>query len=81
MSEPPDGVLADVLPAAAAALGVMLEPAPGRAVPAWALPAAARVCVFLVDGLGERLLLERGGHGPRLRELLGEPVDGAPRVL
>jgi hypothetical protein len=81
MSDRPDGVLADVLPAAAAALGVPLAAAPGRAVPAWSLPAAARVCVFLVDGLGERLLAERGGHAPSLRALLGQPADGAARVL
>lgn len=31
------------------------------------LPAAPRVCVVLVDGLGMRMLAERGGHAPFLR--------------
>ena len=64
------GSLADVLPAAAVALG-----APQREV-AWRLPEARRVCVVLVDGLGERMLAARGGHAPRLRAM-GE----AGRVL
>lgn len=55
------GALADVLPAAATALG-----APVRDVP-FELPPAARVCVLLVDGMGERLLAARGGHAPFLR--------------
>ncbi|MFP5347544.1 MAG: alkaline phosphatase family protein [Actinomycetes bacterium] len=64
---PTDGLLADVLPAAAACLGVRGGvPSP----PSWDLPAAPRVCVLLVDGLGHRLLAERGGHAPYLRELL-----------
>jgi Type I phosphodiesterase / nucleotide pyrophosphatase len=62
------GALADVLPAAAASLGV------GRPPSGLALPPAARVCVLLVDGLGERLLAARGGHAPTLRALL---PDGA----
>ena len=61
---PAVGALADLLPAAAAALG-----APLRDVP-FVLPPAPRVCVLLVDGLGERLLAARGGHAPYLRELL-----------
>jgi hypothetical protein len=62
---PVEGALADVLPAAAAALGVPVRPVP------FELPPAARVCVLLVDGLGERLLAVRGGHAPYLRDLLG----------
>ncbi|MHB1288324.1 alkaline phosphatase family protein [Georgenia sp.] len=34
------------------------------------LPAAAKVCVVLVDGLGLRQLTERGGHAPFLRARL-----------
>lgn len=56
------GALADVLPAAAVALG-----APLRDVP-FELPPAPRVCVLLVDGMGERLLAARGGHAPFLRD-------------
>jgi hypothetical protein len=62
---PVTGDLADVLPAAAASLGVQVRAAGLQ------LPPAARVCVLLVDGLGERLLAARGGHAPFLRELLG----------
>lgn len=61
---PASGALADVLPAAAAALG-----APARPVP-FELPPARRVCVLLVDGLGERLLAARGGHAPWMRQHL-----------
>ena len=57
------GSLADVLPAAAVALG-----APQREV-AWRLPEARRVVVVLVDGLGERQLAARSGHAPRLRAM------------
>lgn len=58
------GGLADVLPAAAVALGV-----PGGRAPDLELPPARRVVVLLVDGMGERLLAERGGHAPYLRSL------------
>jgi hypothetical protein len=61
---PVAGALADVLPAAAAALGQPLRPVP------FDLPPARRVCVLLVDGLGERLLAARGGHAPCMREHL-----------
>lgn len=63
---PVSGTLADVLPAAAAALGL-----PQRATPL-RLPDAARVVVVLVDGLGERLLAERAGHAPFLGGLLAD---------
>ncbi|MGL5857715.1 MAG: alkaline phosphatase family protein, partial [Angustibacter sp.] len=36
------------------------------------LPAADRVCVLLVDGLGELLLRERAGHAPFLRAHLDQ---------
>ena len=61
----PSGSLADVLPAAARALGVR-----GFVDGALELPPARRVCVLLVDGMGERLLVARGGHAPYLRSLL-----------
>jgi hypothetical protein len=58
------GSLADVLPAAAVALG-----APDGRVPELELPPARVVVVLLVDGLGELQLAERGGHAPFLRSL------------
>jgi hypothetical protein len=54
--------LAEVMTSAAAALGAdgfknVLQ-----------LPAARRVCVVMVDGLGKALLKQRGGHAPFLRQ-------------
>jgi hypothetical protein len=85
----PDGLLAprydglalsSVLPGAAGALGLDLTTATGtsslRARSDLGLPAADRVCVVLVDGLGHANLTERAGHAPFLRSLLG-----ASRVL
>lgn len=68
--------LASVLPAAAASLGV-LDPQ-GRNAAAQAvlgLPAAERVCVVLVDGLGFENLSERSGHAPFLRSLLHDGAE------
>ena len=66
--------LAAVLPGAAAALGVALTTSTGidgaAARAALGLPAADRVCVVLVDGLGLDNLAERAGHAPFLRSLL-----------
>ncbi|MET1034092.1 MAG: nucleotide pyrophosphatase/phosphodiesterase family protein [Arthrobacter sp.] len=56
--------LGEVLPSAAAALGV-----PGYAN-TLGLPAARRVCVVMADGLGKSLLAARGGHAPFLRQKL-----------
>ena len=68
--------LAAVLPAAAGALGVELETATGlgstRCADVFGLPAARRVVVVLVDGLGLHNLAERGGHAPFLRSLLSD---------
>ncbi|WP_278234617.1 alkaline phosphatase family protein [Isoptericola sp. AK164] len=68
--------LAAVLPAAAGALGLDLSTATGLrsadAAAALGLPAARRVVVVLVDGLGVHNLAERGGHAPFLRGLLPE---------
>ncbi|WP_188944114.1 alkaline phosphatase family protein [Nakamurella endophytica] len=56
--------LSAVLPGAAAALGVRLP------LPAVELPAAERVCVVLVDGLGYRQLSEHRRSAPFLATLL-----------
>lgn len=56
--------VAEVLTSAAAALKV-----PGFAN-TLELPAAQRVCVVMVDGLGRSLLKQRAGHAPYLRSLL-----------
>jgi hypothetical protein len=68
--------LAAVLPAAAGALGVDLTTATGLrssdCAAALGVPATDRVVVVLVDGLGLHNLVERGGHAPFLRSLLGD---------
>ena len=56
--------VADVLTSSAAVLGV-----PGFEN-TLNLPAAKRVCVVMVDGLGWSLLKQRGGHAPFLRGFL-----------
>ncbi|NAZ82314.1 alkaline phosphatase family protein [Kineococcus sp. R8] len=57
--------LADVLPAAARALGVPHFADPGGS--ALDLPAVERVCLLLVDGMGDEALVGRSGHAPTLR--------------
>lgn len=67
--------LGALLPGVATALGHDL----GR--PAVTLPASARVCVVLLDGLGHRQLLERARSAPFLSSLLREDralVAGCP---
>ena len=67
--------LGALLPGAAAALGRDL----GR--PAVSLPAAERICVVVVDGLGHRMLLERPRAAPFLSTLMDPEqclVAGAP---
>lgn len=62
-----------VLPAALGALGIPAPAAVGGAEEArrrLGVPAADRVVVVLVDGLGHRMLAERAGHSPFLRRLL-----------
>lgn len=54
------GALSDVLPSAAAALGV-----PGFA-DVLGLPPARQVCVLLIDGFGWNLLRREGAHAPFL---------------
>lgn len=57
-----------VLPAAARALGVDLPTGPPPvAVEGIGLRPTDKICVVLVDGLGLRMLQERGGHAPYLR--------------
>ncbi|MBD7993816.1 alkaline phosphatase family protein [Arthrobacter sp. Sa2CUA1] len=56
--------VAEVLTSAAAALSV-----PGY-TNTLGLPAARRVCVIMVDGLGRSLLKQRSGHAPYLRSLM-----------
>ena len=69
---PPYGVdsLADVLPAAARALGVARFTDPGAS--ALDLPTVDRVCVLLVDGMGEEALAGRSGHTPAMRRWRAE---------
>lgn len=70
--------LGAVLPGAAAALGAPTE------LPALPLPAAERVCVVLLDGVGAELLAEAAADGdaPFLTELAaGADVPGLPPTL
>lgn len=68
--------LGDVVPAVGAALGVPLDQPPSGLV----LPDAASYVVFLVDGLGSRLL-ERYAHAaPYLSELLVGQAPGTAGV-
>lgn len=61
--------LSGVMPAAASALGVTV-PDGDRRRDQLGLPRTDRVCVVLVDGLGQENLAERSGHAPFLRSLL-----------
>ncbi|MFL6174888.1 MAG: alkaline phosphatase family protein [Marmoricola sp.] len=71
--------LGDVLPAIATALGIDL----GFHDTELVLPPAQRYVVFLVDGLGYRLIEEYAEHAPYLHALMSEPstthgVAGVP---
>lgn len=67
--------LGDVLPAVAAALGVDV----GFHETSLVMPPASRYVVFLVDGLGHRLIESHAEHAPYLHALLREPgVAGVP---
>lgn len=71
-----DRSLGDVVPAVGAALGLRLEDAPTGLI----LPEAPAYVVFLVDGLGARLL-ERYAHAaPFLAGLLAEQAPGTAGV-
>ena len=63
--------LAEVMPSAAAALGLDGFADPLRLLPGGG--AVQRVCTVLVDGLGAALLAERGGHAAVL--VLGRPAQ------
>jgi hypothetical protein len=80
----PDGSLSEVLPAVAGVLGVRFDrdghDGAGQPGAALALPPARAVVVMLVDGLGDELLAERGGHAPFLRSLRRLPASGALSV-
>ncbi|MGL4172469.1 MAG: alkaline phosphatase family protein [Actinomycetota bacterium] len=70
-----EGTLPDVLPAIAHAMDVSTHDAFDSVHNAGTnhgltLPPASRVCVLLVDGLGEHLLRARSGHAPFLRSHL-----------
>ncbi|MBO9520494.1 MAG: alkaline phosphatase family protein [Nocardioidaceae bacterium] len=64
--------LGDVLPAVARALGVDV----GFHETSLVMPPAPRYVVFLVDGLGHRLVAEHAEHAPYLHALLNEPGSG-----
>lgn len=68
--------IAEVFTSAAAAMGA------GQFTNALRLPAAKRVCVVLVDGLGKALLKQRAGHAPFLRGVMAADNAGDhPRTL
>lgn len=67
--------LGDILPAVATALGVDV----GFHDTTLVLPPAQRYVIFLVDGLGHRLVESHAEHAPYLHALLREPgVAGVP---
>lgn len=67
--------LGDVLPAVAAALGVDV----GFHETSLVMPEAPRYVIFLVDGLGYRLVAEHAEQAPYLHALLADPgVAGVP---
>lgn len=68
--------VADLLTSAAAAMGASGFSNVLR------LPAARRICVVLVDGLGKALLTQRAGHAPFLRGVMAADGGGEhPRTL
>ncbi len=73
--EPRRAALCDVMPAVATALGVDLSATRPPSAPLQ-LPAAERVVVMLVDGLGLHLLERVGGHAPFLNKLRQQSAPG-----
>lgn len=68
--------IGEVFTSAAAALG------DARFTNALRLPAAKRVCIVLVDGLGKALLKQRAGHAPFLRSVMAADSAGEhPRTI
>jgi hypothetical protein len=68
--------LGDVVPAVAAALGVPIEDVPSGLV----LPEATSYVVFLIDGLGARLLERHAHMAPYLASLLEDQAPGTAGV-
>jgi hypothetical protein len=68
--------LGDVVPAVAVALGLDMPDAPSGLV----LPEASAYVVFLVDGLGSRLLERYADDAPFLAELLADQAPGTAGV-
>ncbi len=68
LAQAPTGTasLAEVLPAVARAMDLTVD---GAVEPSWELPAANRVVVVLVDGLGDALLARRASYAPYLTSL------------
>ncbi len=68
LAQAPTGTasLAEVLPAVARAMDLTVD---GAVEPTWELPAANRVVVVLVDGLGDTLLARRASYAPYLTSL------------
>lgn len=78
LAGPPDyerRAVSAVFTSAAAAVGV-----PGF-TDTLGLPAASRVCVFMVDGMGHDQLTRRSGHAPVLRSLLAGDHGATTRVI
>lgn len=74
-----EGGLADVMAAVAGAVAGVGDaglPGAGQAAARLGLPAADRVCVVMVDGVGHANITERSGHAPFLRGLVAasEPL-------
>lgn len=63
------GTLRNVLPTAASMLGVTLEPGVESRREDWGLPLCERVCVFLIDGLGDVLLHQHADLTPTMSKL------------
>lgn len=63
------GTLRNVLPTAASMLGVSLDPELESRRQEWNLPHSERVCVFLIDGLGDVLLHQHSDLAPTMTKL------------
>ena len=79
--EPGYGIrsLVDVVPAVAAAIGVRVRPGL-EAVPGLVLPEAPAYVVFLIDGLGARLLERYAEAAPYLSSLMATQLPGTAGV-
>ena len=79
LAQAPTGTasLAEVLPAVARAMDLTVD---GAVEPTWELPAADRVVVVLVDGLGDTLLARRASYAPYLTSLRAARARARGRV-